>query len=176
MGELKDKYVYTYPLQPFVYGCFIDDGFFIWQYGLMELMKFLHHLSSVRNSIKFTWDISSNEILYLDLIVRLDLEWNISTSLYTKETDTHSYLHYTSWHPQHMKDSGPYSQLIRVRRLCSDYTVFLEKASEVCQHFQNRGYPESLLSKALKRAKGTNSQSLLYPARNTPLRITMIHS
>ncbi len=40
MGEFEDKYVYTYPLQPLFYGRFIDDGFFIWQHGLMELMKF----------------------------------------------------------------------------------------------------------------------------------------
>ncbi len=80
MGNFEDKYVYTYPLQPLFYGRFIDDGFFIWQHG---------------------------NISYLDLIVRLDPEGNISTSLYTKETDTHSFLHYTSSHPQHMKDSGP---------------------------------------------------------------------
>ncbi len=97
-----------------------------------------------------------HEISYLDLIVRLGPEGNISTSLYTKGTDTPLYLHYTSSHPQYMKDSGPYSQLIRLRRLCSDYTDFLEKASEVCQHFKNRGYPESLLNKALEKVKGMN--------------------
>ncbi len=61
--EFEDKYVYTYRLQPLFYGRYIDDGFFIWQHGLMELMKFLHHLNSVNNSIKFTWNISSNEYL-----------------------------------------------------------------------------------------------------------------
>ncbi len=93
MGEFEDNHVYTYPLQPLFYGRFIDDGFFIWQHGLLELMKFLHYLNSVSNSIKFTLDISSNEISYLDVHVRIDPEGNISTSLYNKETDTHSYLH-----------------------------------------------------------------------------------
>ncbi len=166
IDEFEDNHIYTYPLQPLFYGRFIDDGFFIWQHGLMELMKFLHHLNNVSNSIKFTWDISANEISYLDLIVRLNPEGNISTSLYTKETDTQSYLHYTSSHPQHVKYGGPYSQLTRVRRLCSDYTDFLQKASEVYQHFKNRGYPESLLNKALEKAKSMNRQSLLNPARD----------
>ncbi len=80
--------------------------------------------------------------------------------------DTHSYLHYTSSHPQHVKDSEPYSQLIRVRRLCSDYTDLLQKASKVYQHFKNRGYPESLLNKALEKVKGMNRQSLLNPAKD----------
>ncbi len=47
MGEFEDKHIYTYPLQPLFYGHFMDDRFFIWQHGLMELMKFLHHLNSV---------------------------------------------------------------------------------------------------------------------------------
>ncbi len=51
MSDFENKYVYTYPLQPLFYGHFIDDGFFIWQHGLMELIKFLHHLNSVSNSI-----------------------------------------------------------------------------------------------------------------------------
>ncbi len=72
MGEFEDKYVYTYPLKPLFYSRFIDDGFFIWPHDLMELMKFLHHLNSVSDSIKFIWDISANEISYLDLKVMID--------------------------------------------------------------------------------------------------------
>ncbi len=90
----------------------------------MELMKFLHHLNNVNNSIKFTWNISSNDISYLDLTVMLDPEGKTSTSLYTKETDTQSNLHYTSSHPQYVKDSGPYNQLITVR-LCNDFVDFI---------------------------------------------------
>ncbi len=78
------------------------------------------------------------------------------------------WIHYTSSHPQHVKDSGPYSQLIRVRRLCSDYTEFTTKASEVSLHFKNWGYPERLLNKALDKVKGMDRQSLLKPKRDPP--------
>ncbi len=35
MGEFEEKYVYSYPVQTLFYGRLIDDGFFIWQHGLM---------------------------------------------------------------------------------------------------------------------------------------------
>ena len=30
MGHLEDKFVYSYPLQPFIWKRFIDDIFFVW--------------------------------------------------------------------------------------------------------------------------------------------------
>ncbi len=47
-------------------------------------------------------------------------------------------------------------------------TDFTTKASEVCLHFKNRGYPESLHNKALDKVKGMDRQSLLKPNREPP--------
>ncbi len=61
---------------------------------------------------------------FLDTTVKVDTDGSLYTTLYTKPTDTHTYLHYTSAHPSHQKKSGPYSQLVRVKRICtkqSDY-------------------------------------------------------
>ena len=61
-------------------------------------------------------------------------------------TDSHSYLLHSSSHPAHFKNSIPYSQFLRLRRLCSDDTDFSEKAEEMCQFFKTRSYPDSLPS------------------------------
>ncbi len=58
MGDFEGKHIYPYPLQPLFYVRFIDDGIFIWQHEIMELMKFLHYLNTRDNYIKFTWEIS----------------------------------------------------------------------------------------------------------------------
>ena len=56
-------------------------------------------------------------------------------------TDSHSYLLYSSSHPSHVKNSIPYSQFLRLRRLCSDDSDFSLKSEEVCDFFDKRGYP-----------------------------------
>ena len=50
----KDKYVYTYPLQPQLWKRFIDDIFLIWPHGMNSLTKFIEHLNTVHPTIKFT--------------------------------------------------------------------------------------------------------------------------
>ena len=54
MGHFEDNYVYSYPLQPFIWKQFIDDIFFVWTYGLDELDKFVSYLNLCHNTIKFT--------------------------------------------------------------------------------------------------------------------------
>ena len=57
------------------------------------------------------------------------------TSVHYKPTDSHSYLLY----------SIPYSQFLRLRRLCSDDSDFPSKSEEMCQFFEKRGYPFSVV-------------------------------
>ena len=52
-------------------------------------------------------------------------EWLLSsnakliTSLYSKPTDCHQYLHYGSCNPEHTKRSVVYGQALRIKRVCS---------------------------------------------------------
>ncbi len=44
---------------------------------------------------------------FLDTTVKFDTNYNLYTTLYTKPTDTHTYLHFTSAHPPHHKKVDP---------------------------------------------------------------------
>ena len=55
----------------------------------------------------------------MDVSVSVDNSGNITTDLYVKPTDTHQYLLATSCHPNHTKRSIPYSQALRILRICS---------------------------------------------------------
>jgi hypothetical protein len=44
----------------------------------------------------------------------------MSTDIYNKPTDTHQYLSPQSCHPQHCTNSIPYSQALRIKRICSN--------------------------------------------------------
>ena len=78
-----------------------------------------------------------------------------------RPTDSHSYLLHSSSHPSHVKNSIPYSQFLRLRRLCSDDSDFANKSKEMCQFFEKRGYPASVIQAAHHRAQQIDRQSAL---------------
>ena len=83
----------------------------------------------------------------------------LCTSVHYKPTDSHSYLLYSSSHPSHVKNSIPYSQFLRLRSLCSDDSDFSLKSEEMCNFFNKRGYPASVVQAGHHRAQQIDRQS-----------------
>jgi hypothetical protein len=133
--------------QPIVWKRFIDDVFLIWTHGAESLQEFLEYLNSCVDSIKFTMESSETSVSFLDTRVKI-VENRIQTDLYSKPTDSHSYLLYDSAHPQRCKDSIPYSQFLRVRRICSMEEDCRDHILTLTCHFMGRGYPMKLLEEA----------------------------
>ena len=76
-----------------------------------------------------------------------------------KPTEVHSYFLHSSSHPNHVKNSIPFSQFLRLRRLCSDELNFSNKSEKMLQFFKNRGYPDSVVKTAQERTQTTDRQS-----------------
>ncbi len=163
MEDWESKWVDPYPLAPIIWRRYIDDVFLIWTHGVDELKKFIEHLNSVHATIKFTAEWSETEINFLDTKVKVSNDRKLYTTLYTKPTDTHTYLHYQSAHPMHQKKSGPYSQLIRVRRICTKFDDFLANAKKILAYYKLRGYPNDTLQEALRKASALDRTILLIP-------------
>ena len=143
------RFVYTYQKQPFVCLRFIDDIFFIWQYGQDELDNFVQHLNSVHNTIKFTCEHSLTSVNFLDTVVSVEENRSLKTRLYVKPTDSASYLHYQSAHPRHCIKGIPYGQFLRIRRICTDDS--------------DSGYPAHFVANAFYHASQHTRESLLSP-------------
>ena len=118
MGDLEEKMVASTRTRPYVWWRFIDDVFSIWEHGQQSLNNFLQWINQFHPTIKFTAEYSSNGVTFLDTIVIIDGN-TIHTDLYTKPTDTHQYLSPESCRPRHCTSSIPYSQSLRLRRICS---------------------------------------------------------
>ena len=95
------------------------------------------------------------------LLILGPIKCSSCTSVHYKATDSHSYLLHSSSHPSHVKNSIPYSQFLRLRRLCSDDSDFSNKSKEMCQFFEKRGYPASVIQAAHHRAQQIDRQSAL---------------
>ena len=110
MGRLEKKLLAkaaTLGLKLLLYLRYIDDIFIIWDQGADNLEFFIKLANEFYHTIKFTAEFSTESVNYLDTTVKirkdLDGKNTIYTDLYTKDTDTHNYLHFTSSHPIHCK-------------------------------------------------------------------------
>ena len=100
-------------------------------------------VNSFYPALKFTWEISETSVTFLDINISVQ-DNNLATSVHYKPTDSHSYLLYSSSHPSHVKDSIPYSQFLRLSRLCREDSDFNSKCNEMSNFFSERGYPDSI--------------------------------
>ena len=92
----------------------------IWLHGEDELNDFLAKLNSFHESIKFTWEIGLQEVAFLDVWIT-KVNGAFHTDVYSKSTDAHQYLNFKSCHPPHVKRAIPYSQDLRLKRVCNNF-------------------------------------------------------
>ena len=151
--------------KPELYGRYIDDCIGAISSSREELDQFITSVNSFHPALKYTWEISETSLAFLDINVSISATNNpgnvLCTSVHYKPTESHSYLLYSSSHPSHVKNSIPYSQFLRLRRLCSDDSDFSSKSEEMCQFFEKRGYPVSVVKSGHHRAQQFDRQSSL---------------
>ena len=142
MGNFENKYIYQSPAMKSIafFKRFIDDIFFIWTGGEQPLKELLDHLNKVHDSIKFTSEYSTKAINFLDTTVIINKNGSLKTDLFYKDVDTHSLLDKTSCHPTHTKNSIPYSQFTRIKRICSGKETFERRAKEHKTFFKASGF------------------------------------
>ena len=151
--------------KPELYRRYIDDCFGATSCSRQELDYFITSVNSFHPALKFTWVVSECSIAFLDINGLISGN-RLSTSVHYKPTDSHSYLMHSSSHPAHVKNSIPYSQFLRLRRLCSDDTDFSEKSEELCHFFKARGYPDPVIHNSKHRAQSVHPQSAPLSSHN----------
>ena len=161
MASIEQTFIDNSPLTPLFHARFIDDIFIIWTHGSEELEQFTTRANSTHPSIKFTTELSSTSLPFLDVLVCVT-DIATKTSRYIKPTDRHTYLMYCSFHPHHIKSSIVFSQLIRLKRICSDISEYEHEVKILTQHRLSRGYPYKLISEQINRVSHiTRTKSLI---------------
>ena len=161
MGELERKLLASAPYKPHTYLRFIDDIYMIWLGTETELQTFFTYCNNFHKIVKFTMEYSRKQIAFLDTVTFHNNSEKLLFNLYCKPTDKHCYLKYNSYHPKNCKNSGPYSQFIRIRRICSLEAHFEEHAKNLILFYQKRDYPIELLKNSLQKAKLKSRTQLL---------------
>ena len=165
MGNFEQKFLSRQNLKPQIWLRFIDDIFMIWPHGEDCLKIFIENINSFHPTIKFTADYSKVSVHFLDTTVTIE-NGSLKTDLFNKPTDKHNYLLPSSCHPPHCTRNIPYSQALRIKRICSSETDFAIRTNELSGHLRNRQYFRGSVENAIKKAKDIpRSQTLTYKTR-----------
>ena len=78
----------------------------------------LEALDNFLPNIQFTYDLLKKRVAFLDLNVSLE-NGSVTSCAQIKSTDCHQYLHCSSSHPYHIKNSITYSQALRLSNICA---------------------------------------------------------
>lgn len=128
-----------------------DDIALLWTQGEENLKLFITWLNEQHPTIKFTSNYGSENIPFLDVSVSIK-EGKLVTDVYIKETDAGMILPFHSCHPRHCVMSIPYGQCLRIRRICSEESLFQEQVELLKNKYVlNRGYPLKLVQNAIQK-------------------------
>ena len=161
MSKFEDTHIYPH-IQQFckLYLRYIDDLFLIWTGTKDQFKGFISNPNNQHPSIKFTYKISNTSIDFLDTTVDIKNR-RIHTSIFKKPTDTPNYLHYKAEHPQTLKNSIPFGQILRIKRICSETQEFLQNCKKMLDKFSERGYPKTTIQEAFCKSTTFQRENLL---------------
>ena len=170
MAEFEENMLKEYEnrtgQRPLIWWRYIDDIFCIWTGGKDSLNEFLQFVQSyskikkMKSDIQFTFDQSTEQVNFLDVCVKLR-DGDITTTVYSKPTDSHLYLNSNSNHPRHVIRNIPKSQFLRLKRICSNPTDFVRKSSTYAQYFISRGYHKADIERAIREVTKLKREDLL---------------
>ena len=124
LAQLEEKYIEGCPNPPLAWLRYIDDVFCIWTHTRSELDSFILGLNNIKPRIKFTAEISTSSMVFLDLRVYKGSNFNTTGRLQTeisyKVTNNFTYIHGTSYHPRHVYKGVAKGEALRILRNCSE--------------------------------------------------------
>ena len=144
---------------PELFKRFVDNGIGATSMPRSDLENCISFVCNFRPALQFEYQISSSYLSFLDMKLQIT-DNHITTSIFYKETDSHSYLHNDSSHNSKWITSIPFSELLHLRRLCSDNEDFKTKANDMCTFFSNCNFSLNTIRSAINRiSKRLPSQS-----------------
>jgi hypothetical protein len=162
-----------WPIDPTTWKRYIDDILLLWFHGEETLHLFLEWINTLHQSIKFTAQYGT-KIAYLDTTLSI-VDGKLTTDLHVKPTDANMCLPFHSCHPRHCTRSIPYSQALRLRRICSDDETFFIRAKQLKDKLQKRGYPNKLVQDSINKvAVLPRENTLIYKTKEKTDRVPII--
>jgi len=141
MNDSRVSYFYRY----------LDDVFGLFLGSVDELLEYEKWLSTITPGIKVSLKFHNEFIDFLDTTIYKFNFLNVcelNTKVFFKETASHQLLDVKSFHPAHTSRGVIKSQILRYKRISSNYTNFKATCEIVFASLLKRGYTRRKLIKA----------------------------
>ena len=146
--------------KPIVLRRYIDDYVGISTSTKKELEDLMQYVNDFHQSLSYTYDISDTSVNFIDISISMT-QHGLTTDISYKDTDTHSYLRYELAHPPSCRKGIPYSQFIRLRRICNNDQTFERRLDEMSEFLTQIGFPVNTIKNSHRRAsKFTQSEAI----------------
>ena len=160
MGQWEQELLTKSPVKPFTYYRFIDDIFGIWTGTEVELKNFTELANSIHDRIKVEITSSRSDINFLDVHMIANGR-TLFTTIFSKPTDKHMYLHKKSDHPHTTKKAIPIGLGIRAKRICSNANYYEENKQQIITNLHKRGYKKKEVKDSMTRVDQMKRNELL---------------
>ena len=124
MAHIEKQLLAISPHKPLIWKRFIDDIFSVWTLPEAEINNFIEFANSFHTTIKFTHEMSSEKIVFLDTEVfkgpRFNTDKILDVQTHFKPTETFQYTHFSSCHPLSVKKGFVKGEALRLLRTNSD--------------------------------------------------------
>jgi len=128
---------------------YLDDGFLVWTGSMEDLIHWLTLFNNRVDQIKLTWQISSQEIDFLDLHLfkglRFAKECILDVSTFQKSMNCYLYIPASSYHPLHVKKAFISSELKRYLLRSTQESDFKLVCNQFYIRLRARGYSKEFL-------------------------------
>ena len=119
-------------------------------------------LNNLHPDIKFTMKSAKTTCLngnhvqtlnFLDIEIILYQNGKVETNIYYKPTNSHKYLDYTSFHPEHSKNNIPFALAKRIIVFVTDDFKMEKRLEELTSWLVNCGYPTKIIKRGIHNAR-----------------------
>lgn len=176
LEQLDDQICSTFADYIPFYFRFLDDINFAWTGTTEQLIQLTTFANNLIPDIEITLNVRHYCISFLDTVVYKSLSHytnpnsntTLHTKVYFKPTDTHQLLHCNSHHPKHTAKGVVKSQLIRFKRLSSNFLQYNASCNILWSSLKHRGYSSSKFRKMKREIYNRHATTLKNNTQQRP--------
>ena len=132
---------------------YVDDIFMVLTKSEKRLKDFMSEPNRKHPSIKFDCKVDYKQMEFLDTLVCIDQQNKLQTTLSRKSSDRQNFLNAKLEHLYSLKKSIPYSQTLRIRRICSTFQEYHSHSRKLIEQFVNKGYEKDVVIQQIQKVR-----------------------